>query len=40
MPFSCLGILVAANHDESKRHRKTLKTGHSMPFIGSEMFLV
>ena len=40
MSFSSLGIFVVADHNERKRHRKTLKTGHSMPFMRLEMFLV
>ena len=40
MSFSCLGIFVVADHNERKRHRKTLKAGHSTPFLRLEMFLV
>lgn len=40
MSFFSLGIFVVADHDERKRHRKTLKAGHSMPFLRLEMFLV
>jgi len=40
MPFSYLGIFVAAGQEERKRHRKTVKIGYSMPFMCVEMFLV